>query len=70
VPGSLPLDPPPPITDNAGIMAVKAHLSKWTVVLGTHVRRLDSLEEAEKARDEAVLRGTLAWIIPPLGVRM
>jgi hypothetical protein len=32
--------------------------------------RFDTLEEAEAARDKAVERGEIAWIVPPLGVRL
>jgi hypothetical protein len=48
----------------------KPHPTKYTLVLSTYVRRFDTLEEAEKERDKAVERGEIAWIVPPLGVRL
>jgi hypothetical protein len=48
----------------------KPHLTKYTLVLSTYVRRFDTLEEAEKERDKAVERGEVAWIVPPIGVRL
>jgi hypothetical protein len=48
----------------------KPHLTKYTLVLSTYVRRLDTLEEVEAARDKAVKRGEAAWIVPPIGARL
>jgi hypothetical protein len=38
------------------------HLTKWTVVYSTYVRRFDTLKEAEEDRDKAVERGETAWM--------
>jgi hypothetical protein len=49
---------------------LKPHLTKYSLVLSTYVRRFDTLEEAEKERDKAIERGEIAWIVPPLGVHL
>jgi hypothetical protein len=38
----------------------KSHLTKYTLVLSSYVRRFDTLEEAEKERDKALERGEIA----------
>jgi hypothetical protein len=45
---------------------IKPHLTKYTVVYGTYVRRFDTLEEGEQERDKAIERGEIAWIVPPV----
>jgi hypothetical protein len=45
--------------------ALKPHPTKWTLVFATKLRRFNTLQEAEAAREGALLRGDRAYILVP-----